>query len=140
MKKIAVFMLCLTMLSASALNVCAEDEPDITPVGEATIATEVPASHKITVNVTGNADVTLNGKSGTTFTVERLSEPVLVITAKDGEKIKKVTINGVDVTDQLVDGEYKLSPVYEDMTLDVNVETEKISGKPDSSKPDSSKP
>ena len=75
MKKIAVFLLCLSMLSAGALTAYAE-EPDTAP-GEATIGTEVPDSHKITITVTGNADVTVNGKEGTEFDVERLSQPEL---------------------------------------------------------------
>ena len=142
MKKIAVFLLCLSMLSASAVVAHAEDSEVNTAPGEATIGTEVPDSHKITVTVTGNADVTLDGKSGTEFEVERLSEPVIEIMAKDGEKITKVTLNGEDITDQLVDGKYTLPPVYENEALDIQVETEALpaddSSESDSSKPDSS--
>ena len=142
MKKIAVFLLCLSMLSASAVTAYAEENDANTAPGEATIGTEVPDSHKITVTVTGNADVTLDGKSGTKFEVERLSEPTLEIKAKDGEKITKVTLNGEDITDQLVDGKYTLPPIYEDGAYDVQVETEALpaddSSEPDSSKPDSS--
>lgn len=142
MKKIAVFLLCLSMLSASAVVASAEEEPNIAP-GEATIGTEVPDSHKITVTVTGNADVTLDGKSGTEFEVERLSEPVIEIKAKDGEKITKVTLNGEDITDKLVDGKLTLDQIYEDKALDIQVETEALpvdSSEPDSSTPDSSAP
>lgn len=142
MKKIAVFLLCLSMLSASAVTAYAEDSEVNTASGEATIGTEVPDSHKITVTVTGNADVTLDGKTGTEFEVERLSEPVIEIKAKDGEKITKVTLNGEDITAQIVDGKYTLPPIYEDGAYDVQVETEALpaddSSGPDSSKPDSS--
>ena len=48
MKKIAALLLCLSMLSAGALTAYAE-EPNTAP-GEATIGTEVPDSHKITMN------------------------------------------------------------------------------------------
>ena len=143
MKKIAVFLLCLSMLSASAVTAYAEENDANTAPGEATIGTEVPDSHKITVTVTGNADVTLDSNSGTEFEVERLSEPVIEIKAKDGEKITKVTLNGEDITDQLVDGKYTLPPIYEDKALDIQVETEALpvdSSQPDSSTPDSSTP
>lgn len=139
MKKIAVFLLCLSMLSAGALTAYAE-EPDTAP-GEATIGTEVPDSHNIIITVTGNADVTVNGKEGTEFDVERLSQPELEIKAREGEKITKVLLNGEDITDKLVDGKLTLDPIYEDKALDIQVETEALpvdSSEPDSSKPDSS--
>ena len=137
MKKIAVFLLCLSMLSASAVTAYAEENDANTAPGEATIGTEVPDSHKITVTVTGNANVTLDGKSGTEFEVERLSQPVIEIKAKDGEKITKVTLNGEDITDQLVDGKYTLPSIYENEALDIQVETESLPAD-DSSKPDNS--
>ena len=120
MEKIAVFLLCPSMLSA-------DDEPNTAP-GEANIGTVVPDSHRLTVNVTGNADVTVDGKEGTEFEVERLSQPVIEIKAKDGEKLTKVIVNGEDITDKLKDGKLTLDPIYEDMTLDIQVETETLSG------------
>lgn len=134
MKIIAVFLLCLSMLSASAVVASAEEEPNTAP-GEATIGTEVPGSHKITVTVTGNADVTLDGKSGTEFEVERLSEPVIEIKVKDGEKITKVLLNGEDITDKLVDGKYTLPPIYENGALDIQVETEELPKPPEKNTP-----
>jgi hypothetical protein len=142
MKKLAAMLLCLSMLSAGALTAYAEEEPNTAP-GEATIGTVVPDSHKITITVTGNADVTVNGKEGSEFEVERLSEPVIKIKAKDGEKITKVLLNGEDITDKLVDGKLTLDPIYEDKALDIQVETEALpvdSSQPDSSTPDSSAP
>ncbi len=141
MKKLAAMLLCLSMLSAGALTSYAE-EPNTAP-GETTIGTEVPGSHKITIKVTGNADVTVGGKEGSEFDVERLSEPVIEIKAKDGEKITKVTLNGEDITDKLVDGKLTLDPIYEDKALDIQVETEALpvdSSQPDRSTPDSSTP
>ena len=136
MKKIAVLLLCLSMLSASAVTAYAEEADANTAPGEATIGTVIPDSHKITIKVKGNAVVKVNGKEGTEFEVERLSEPVIEIKAKDGEEITKVTLNGEDITDQLVDGKYTLPPVYEDGEYELTVETEKLPD--DSSKPDSS--
>ena len=142
MKKLAAMLLCLSMLSAGALTAYAEEEPD-TNHGEATIGTEVPDSHNITITVTGNADVTVNGIEGSEFEVERLSEPIIKIIAKDGEKITKVLLNGEDITDKLIDGKLTLDPIYEDKALDIQVETELLpvdSSEPDSSAPDSSTP
>ena len=142
MKKLAAMLLCLSMLSAGALTAYAEEEPN-TALGEATIGTVVPDSHNITITVTGNANVTVNGKEGSEFDVERLSEPVIKITAKDGEKITKVLLNGEDITDKLIDGKLTLDPIYEDKALDIQVETELLpvdSSEPDSSTPDSSTP
>lgn len=136
MKKIAVLLLCLSMLSASAVTAYAEEADANTAPGEATIGTVIPDSHKITIKVKGNAVVKVNGKEGTEFEVERLSEPVIEIKAKDGEEITKVTLNGEDITDKIVDGKYILPAVYEDGEYELTVETEKLPD--DSSKPDSS--
>ena len=131
------------MLSASAVTAYAEEHDANTAPGEATIGTEVPDSHEIIITVKGNVDFTVNGETGTKFDVERLSQPVIEIKAKDGEKITKVTLNGEDITDQLVDGKLTLDPIYEDKALDIQVETEALpvdSSQPDSSTPDSSAP
>ena len=136
MKKLAVFLLCLFMLPLSAITAYAENEPNTVP-GEATVETVVPNSHKITLKVKGSAVVTVNGKEGSEFVVERLSKPVIEIKAKDGEKITKVILNGEDITDKIVDGKYILPAVYEDGEYELTVETERLPD--DSSKPDSSK-
>ena len=44
------------------------------------------------------------------------------------EKLTKVLVNGEDITDKLKDGKLTLDPIYEDMTLDIQVETEALSG------------
>ncbi|MBE6870124.1 MAG: hypothetical protein E7494_15450 [Ruminococcus albus] len=125
MKKIAALLLCLSMLTCTVITVCAE-EIDPTP-GEATIGTEVPDKHKLRLTVTGDVDVKVNGEDGKEFTVDRLSEPVLEIKAKDGKKITKVVLNGEDVTDQLKDGKLKLPGIYEDSEYVLSAETENIS-------------
>jgi len=143
MKKTAVFLLCLSLLGAGSLTAFADEEPNTT-LGQATIKTEVPASHNIIITVKGNADLTVNGKTGTEFEVERLSEPVIKITAKDGEKVTKVSINGEDVTAKIDDGKYTLPPIYENGEYEIEIVSEKLpvpdESKPDESKPDESKP
>ena len=111
------------MLTAGSITAYA-DTPNTAP-GKATIGTEVPGTHHITLKVTGNADVMLNGQEGTEFTVERLSTPTLCITPNpQGLRIVKVTINGEDVTSALNSGRYTLAPVYEDKVLEIVVETD----------------
>ena len=126
MKKYAVFLLCLSMLTCTAIPAFAEGEQNPT-TGEATIGTEVPETHDLKLTITGDVDVKVNGVDGKEFTVERLSEPVLEIKAKDGEQITKVVLNGEDVTDQLKDGKLKLPGIYEDSEYVLSAETENIS-------------
>ena len=110
MKKLTALLLCILLLSVCSVVAYADN------VG---IGTYVPDSHTVTVNVTGNATVTLDGKTGSTFTVERLSEPTLLFTPAEGEEIAKIALNGEELTDRFVNGRYKLPPVYEDLTLEV---------------------
>ena len=140
MKKTAAFLLSLSMLSASAVMAFADDEAADVPAkiapGEAVINTVVPNSHKLTITVIGNGEVTCNGEPGTEFEVERLSEPVIEIKAREGEKLIKAEINGEDITDKLVDGKLTLEPMHEDKLIEVRLETELLPVDP--SKADSS--
>ena len=140
MKKLAAFLLSLSMLSASAVMAFADDEAADVPAnispGEAVINTVVPNSHKLTITVIGNGEVTCNGEPGTEFEVERLSEPVIEIKAREGEKLIKAEINGEDITDKLVDGKLTLEPMHEDKLIEVRLETELLPVDP--SKADSS--
>ena len=117
MKKLTALLLCILLMFVCSVTAFAET------VG---IDTVVPDSHTVTVTVTGDATATLDGKEGTTFTVDRLSEPVLRFIPADGKQIVKITLNGEDITDQLDGDTYKLAPVYEDMMLDVQVQTEEV--------------
>lgn len=121
MKKLTALLLCILLMFVCSVTAFAET------VG---IDTVVPDSHTVTVNVTGDATAELDGKAGTTFTVERLSEPVLRFIPADGKQIVKITLNGEDITDKLDGDTYKLAPVYEDMTLDVQVQTENVPEQP----------
>ena len=121
MKKLTALLLCILLMSVCSVTAFAET------VG---IDTVVPDTHTVTVNVTGDATATLDGKAGTTFTVDRLSEPVLRFIPADGKQIVKITLNGEDITDKLDGDTYKLAPVYEDMTLDVQVQTEDVPEQP----------
>ena len=89
MKKLTALLLCILLMFVCSVTAFAQT------VG---IDTVVPDSHTVTVNVTGDATVELDGEAGTTFTVDRLSEPVLRFIPADGKQIVKITLNGEDIT------------------------------------------
>ena len=109
MKKIITLFLSLLLLCSMSMTAFAN---------EATISTIVPDSHTITVTA-DDADVFCNGQSGNLFTVERLSEPTLLIRAASGKEITKIQLNGENITAKVEGGYYTLEPIYEDKTLTV---------------------
>lgn len=112
MRKITALLLSLLLLCSVSMTAFAQ-EPTST-----TITATVPDSHTITVSADG-ADVFCNGQSGSRFTVDRLSEPELLIRAVSGKEITQILLNGEDITVQVKGGFYTLEPVYENMTLTV---------------------
>lgn len=123
MKKIAVMLLCFCLLCicpavAFAQTVTATD------VGtDVMIGVTVPEHHQIVV-IAEHSKVSTNGQTGNNLTVERLSQPRLLIRPDNGYKVIKVTLNGEDITSSVIGGYYFLTPIYEDKTL--TVETVKV--------------
>ena len=111
MKKLTVLLCALALLCSFCLPVFADSTVQIT--------TTVPSTHTITVAQADGAAVTCNGQSGTTFTVERLSQPQLLVRPDSGRVLTRVLVNGADVTASVQDGSYTLPAVYEDLTLQV---------------------
>lgn len=109
MRKITALLLSLLLLCSMSITAFAEDT---------TITTTVPDSHTLTVTADG-ADVFCNSQSGNQFTVDRLSEPTLLIRAISGKEIMQIRLNDEDITDQVKGGFYTLKPIYEDKTLTV---------------------
>lgn len=107
MRKITSLLLILLLLFSVNITAFAQ---------EVTIRTSVPDSHTLTVNAE-KAQVMYQGKAGTEFEIERLSEPTLLIRPDDGYKVSKVTLNGEDITDKIIGGYYTLEPVFEEKTL-----------------------
>lgn len=101
---VSFFFLCSTCVTAFAGNI--------------TITAKVPRSHTITVDADG-AEVFCDGAAGSSFTVERLSEPKLLIRAESGREITEILLNGENITKQVRGGYYTLEPVYEDQMLTV---------------------
>ena len=113
-KKLTVLLCALALLCSFCLPVFADST--------VTITTTVPSTHTITVKQADGAAVTCNGKSGTTFTVERLSQPQLLVRPDSGRVLTRVLVNGADVTAAVQDGSYTLPAVYEDLTLQVETD------------------
>lgn len=122
MKKIASLLLCLCLVFSLPTVAFAQTAESS---GDAVISASVPETHKITVYADG-ADVMFNGEMQDSFTVERLSEPTVIIRAEGGKSVKQVLLNGEDITSQIKGGYYTLEPVYEDKTLTVITEDEAV--------------
>ena len=121
MKKITALLLCFVLLCIGTLTVFgAEVEEEKT---DTVISADVPERHTITVSAEG-AKVFYEGVSAEEFRAVRLSEPRLLIRAESGKQVKKVTLNGVDVTDQLHGGYLTLEPICEDVVIVVTTKTE----------------
>ena len=111
MKKLTCLLCALALLCSFCLPVFADSTVKIT--------TTVPGTHTITVEQANGVAVTCNGRSGTTFTVERLSQPQLRFSPDSGRVLSRVLVNGADITALMQDGCYTLPAVYEDLTLQV---------------------
>ena len=117
MKKLTVLLCALALLCSFCLPVFADNDDKTVK-----ITTTVPSTHTITVKQADGAAVTCNGKSGTTFTVERLSQPQLLVRPDSGRVVTRVLVNGADVTASVQDGSYTLPAVYEDLTITVKTD------------------
>lgn len=109
MRKIAILILSFLLLWSMGITAFADD---------ITVTATVPDSHTITV-VSDGAEVFLGGEPGTQFTVERLSQPTMLIRPADGKEITQVLLNNEDITHQVKGGYYTPEPIYEDKTLTV---------------------
>ena len=114
MKKITALLLCFVLLCICSVSVLADDVQ---------VSTKVPSTHTLTASADG-AKVFFEGLEGTTFTIERLSEPRILIRAESGKVIRSILLDGKDVTNELDGGYLTLDPIYEDKALTVTTENE----------------
>ena len=121
MKRLAAALMCLCLFSYCPIIANAEETSS---ADGAVISVTVPESHTLTVEAPDNVEVLVNGNKGAVFNIERLSEPTIEIKAHDDEEIVKVTLNGENISDKLVNGQYKLPPVYENLTLEVETKAQ----------------
>ena len=125
MKKLAGLLCALALLCSFCLPVFADNNDNTV-----TITTTVPSTHTITVAQAEGATVICNGQPGTSFTVDRLSQPQLLVRPESGRVLTRVLVNGVDVTSSVQGGYYTLPAVYEDLTIKVETDAAtSVSGK-----------
>lgn len=123
MKKLAACLLVVCLLGCSALTVGATELGESSSSGNVAITTQVPVSHTLTVQGE-QVEVSCDGTAGESFSVERLSQPELEFRPAQGYRITGVTLNGEDITAQIVNGTYLLPPVYQDLVLEVTTEVD----------------
>lgn len=119
MKKIAIILLCFCLLPFCSLTAFAENSTESDSSNSAVISVIVPESHSLEVSAPDGISVYLDGEENDKFDIPRLSETTFEIRSKNGEIISKVILNGDDITDKLVNGQYKLPPFYENLFLTV---------------------
>ena len=125
MKRLAVVLgMCLCLSAFCPLAAHAEEN--------AVISATVPDTHSLTV--TANEDIKIEVgttwiQNGDTVKVNRLSRPSIMLELTSEQNFSKAFLNGVDITDQIrvekygYIASYYFEPVYEDMTLEIEIES-----------------
>lgn len=129
--KYAFVLLIAGLLLTMPLTVFAQTLDENNQSGSAVISAAVPSSHTLTV-VSDGAQVFFNGIAvNDTVSPERQSTPQLLIRADSGRKITSVTLDGEDVTNQLVGGRLTLPKVISDGRLIVLTAAETVTDEKD---------
>lgn len=87
------------------------------------IGTTVPSEHEVTIDYNDGGFVLVNGKicaDGAQFKIDRFGEIDLGVYLENGYRLDSITINGVDVTDEYVNGNLKVSDIAIDTYIDVS--------------------
>ncbi len=124
MKRLAVLGMCLCLSAFCPLTAHAEES--------AVISATVPDTHSLTV--TANEDIKIEVgttwiQNGDTVKVNRLSSPSIMLELTSEQNFSKAFLNGIDITDQIrvekygYIASYYFEPVYEDMTLEIEIES-----------------
>ena len=80
----------------------------------------VETTYSITTNYdSSQGSVTINGVSDTSIKVKENEKVVFEIKPASGYEIDKVTCNGVDISNNIVDGKYTIEKVTENIALEV---------------------
>ena len=105
--------------------------PMCTYASQSGFETNVPKTHTVSIEAEHASALYIDGDKGlsTAYPVPRLSQPQFQITADEGYVIKRVLLNGEDVTGKMSNGILKLSEVYENQVI--VVETEAIGDDPE---------
>ena len=101
--------------------------PMHTRASQSVIETTVPTTHTVAIEAEHASVLYVEGDKGISdaYPVPRFSDPQFKITAEDGYIIKRVLLNGTDVTKEIKKDILKLSEVSENQVI--KIETEAIS-------------
>ena len=117
MKKIAALLLCVFLLLACSMTVCATGElTEKEPEETVNVTTTVPDGLALKVMAT-NVQICIDGIASESFTITRQDTPTLELIPAEDFYIQAVYINGADVTGRVKDGCLTLDPVFEDLEL-----------------------
>lgn len=111
---IAIFLTCLSSL---ALCVNAEEK-------SATFTTDVPAKHNINLTLKGQGPILINDSpynNGALILVDDHSNAIIKLPPDSNLRINKITINGEDVTDKIVNNTFEIKDITYDIDLYVEV-------------------
>ena len=117
MKKIAALLLCVFLLLACCVTVCATGElTEKEPEETVNVTTTVPDGLALKV-MAANVQICIDGIASESFTITRQDTPTLELIPAEDFYIQAVYINGEDVTRRVKDGCLTLDPVFEDLEL-----------------------
>lgn len=104
--------------------------PMYTRASQSSLETTVPSTHTVTIEAEHASVLYVDGDKGlsSAYPVPRFSNPSFQITAEEGYTIKRVFLNGTDVTKEVKKDILKLSEVCENQVI--KIETEAISQEP----------
>ena len=89
---------------------------------ETTLTTQIPASHTLHIEITGNGSVTVDTEAFSQTAdvpVKRGSAPQITVAAGEKAKIKSVFFNDQDITENFHNGVYTLPQMCFDAALSV---------------------
>ena len=85
-----------------------------------------PTTYTLTIKTIGNGSASYNGTTvnngSTPFTVIEGTDATIVFTPENGYRIKGVKVNGSDVTSNVLNNQYTVSNIRENMTVEVEFE------------------
>lgn len=91
-----------------------------TDTEDTVIVTRVPATHDIKIQSDGNGKVFYRGLVADNITVDRMSEPTILIRGESNYVTDKVTLDGFDITEKIKGGYYTFDKIHKDNVVKVS--------------------
>ena len=93
---------------------------------ETTLTTRVPSSHTLHIDIAGNGEVVVDGipcKQTGDLQIPRGTAPQISVKPADNAMLKSAFLDGIDITQELRNGTYKMPQMCLDANLAVTFET-----------------